>query len=395
MPERVAITGIGVISPFGCGVQPLEQGLMECHGCLAPLRRFDAGFDAPAVGEIAGDVPLEERAGFRASRTDRMAVIAAREAAAQCPDFARAGAVVATTVAGLSDIEPEIATNPAGYYRRGGFAAASAYPNSHVSDAVAAYLGLQGPSFAVSVACASGAMSIALAAQMLLDGAAPVMLAGGTDALCAFTVSGFHSLQALDPAPCRPFDKSRAGLNLGEGAAVVVLESLARARARGAKVWAVLEGWAMTNDAYHLTAPHEEGRGVAECVLRAMRMAGVNPDEIGYVNAHGTATPMNDVAEAKGYECAFRVRRKPIPVSSTKSYFGHCLGAAGALEAVITILSLRAGVLFPTLRLNDPIESSAIEWLRDGTRREPISHAMSVSAGFGGSNTALLFSRGD
>jgi 3-oxoacyl-[acyl-carrier-protein] synthase II len=394
MSDRVAVTGIGAISPFGPGVELLEQGLLECRGCLAPLQRFEVGF-RPAVGEIAGEVPLEERSGFRASRTDRMAVMAAREATADAPDLQAAGAVIATTVAGLSDIEPEIATDPASYYRRGGFADATAYPNSHVSDAVAAYLGLEGPSFAVSVACASGAMSIALAAQMVLDGDTPMMLAGGSDALCAFTVSGFHSLQALDPEPCRPFDKGRQGLNLGEGAAVVVLEPLARARARGAKVWAVLDGWGMTNDAYHLTAPHEEGRGVAECVQAAMRMAGVSPDAIGYVNAHGTATPMNDIAESKGYECAFRARRRPIPVSSTKSYFGHCLGAAGALEAVITILSLRGGVLFPTLRLNDPIDSAAIDWVRGGVRREPLTHAMSVSAGFGGSNTALVFSRGD
>ena len=288
--DAVAVTGIGAISPFGRGLKLLEQGLLEGRSCLAPLERFDSGFDPPTVGEIKDEIELDHRPNFRPSRTDRMAVIAACSAAEnafECPDFRAAGAVIATTVAGLSDITPEIATDPGGYYRKGGFSSATMYPNSHVADAVSAYLELHGPSYAVSVACASGAMAIALAAQMVLDGVAPMMLAGGSDALCSFTVSGFHSLQALDPAPCRPFDRSRNGLNLGEGAAVVVLETVEHARARNADIWAVLRGWAMTNDAYHLTAPHEQGRGVAECLQAAMRMARVSPDEIGYVNAHG------------------------------------------------------------------------------------------------------------
>jgi 3-oxoacyl-(acyl-carrier-protein) synthase len=234
-------------------------------------------------------------------------------------------------------------------------------------------------------------MAIALAANMLLDGVAPMILAGGSDALCPFTLSGFNSLQALDPSPCRPFDQNRKGLNLGEGAAVLVLETLAGAEARNADVLAVLRGWAMTNDAFHPTAPREQGEGLAACIRASMEMAEVGSEEIGYVNAHGTGTPLNDIAETKAYETAFRGRSRPIPVSSTKSYFGHCLGAAGALEAAITITAIRSSALFPTLRLTDPIESPGVDWLRGDVRRQSLPLAVTVSAGFGGSNTALIF----
>jgi len=216
-------------------------------------------------------------------------------------------------------------------------------------------------------------------------------LAGGSDALCPFRLSGFNSLQALDPDPCRPFDQNRKGLNLGEGAAVLVLETLAAAQARNARILAVLRGWAMTNDAFHSTAPHAQGHGLADCMRLCMEMAQASCDEIGYVNAHGTGTPLNDIAETHAYEAAFRGRSHPIPVSSTKSYFGHCLGAAGALEAAITIAAVRCGALLPTLRLTDPIESASVNWLRGEVQRQPLPLAMSVSAGFGGSNTALIF----
>jgi 3-oxoacyl-[acyl-carrier-protein] synthase II len=270
----------------------------------------------------------------------------------------------------------------------------ASYPVAHVADAVAEHFGIRGPRCAISVACASGAMAIGLAANMLLDGAAPIMLAGGSDPLCPFTLSGFNSLQALDPNPCSPFDQNRKGLNLGEGSAVLVLETLAGAIARNASVLAVLRGWAMTNDAFHPTAPQNDGSGLAECIRLSMQMAEVSADEIGYVNAHGTGTPLNDSAEANAYESAFHGRNRPIPVSSTKSYFGHCLGAAGALEAAVTIMAIRSGALVPTLRLTKPIESPGIDWLRGEVKREPLPLAMSASSGFGGSNTVLIFGSG-
>jgi 3-oxoacyl-[acyl-carrier-protein] synthase II len=205
-------------------------------------------------------------------------------------------------------------------------------------------------------------------------------------------VSGFSSLHALDSSACRPFDQAREGLNLGEGAAALVLERRDYATKRHAPIFAELRGWAISNDAFHQTAPHPDGRGLAACMTAAMEMAAVNPDQIGYVNAHGTGTPLNDAAETKAYESAFRARNRPIPVSSTKSYFGHCLGAAGALEAAVTICGIRRGALFPTLRLSEPIESPAVDWLMGRPRRVPLPIAMTVSAGFGGSNAVLIFS---
>jgi 3-oxoacyl-[acyl-carrier-protein] synthase II len=395
----VVVTGVGVVSPYGIGLNCLQAGMLSGRCCLAPTKDVYPGF-AGTTARVSGLPESANGANSRYSRSDRLAIEAARDAVANLAGKSATffeigtGVFMASTVAGLSEIDPEIAGDPAAWYRRGGLSRGATYPAAHVADAVGDDLGIRGPRCAISAACASSAMAIALAANMLLDGAAPIMLAGGSDALCPFTLSGFSSLQALDPDPCRPFDQNRKGLNLGEGAAVLVLETLAGAVERRAHVLAVLHGWAMTNDAFHTTAPHQEGNGLRDCMRTAMEMAKVNVDEIGYVNAHGTGTPLNDIAEASAYEAVFAGRSRPVPVSSTKSYFGHCLGAAGALEAAITIMSVRCGALLPTLRLTDPIESLGVNWLRGEVRREPLPLAMSVSAGFGGSNTALIFGDG-
>ncbi|MGO9231927.1 MAG: beta-ketoacyl-[acyl-carrier-protein] synthase family protein [Bryobacteraceae bacterium] len=387
--STVVITGIGVASPYGVGLEPLEAGLLASECRLAPLARFSPGF-AATVAEYTGELPATCHAKRWLSRSDRLAIAAARDAVG-ADEVRECGVVMATTVAGLSELELQLVADPARWYRAAGLERAASYPVASVAEAVGDAVGARGPRCAVNVACASGAMAIALAAQMCLDGAAPAMLAGGSDALCEFTLSGFRALQALDPQPCRPFDVDRRGLNIGEGAAVLRLETLERAQARHAPVLAVLRGWAMTNDGYHLTAPHEQGRGLATCMLEAMHAASAEPDEIGYVNAHGTGTPLNDVAESKAYATAFSARRQPVPVSSTKSHFGHCLGAAGALEAVVTVIAIRRGALFPTLRLANPVECPRVDWLKGRPRHQSMAAAMSVSAGFGGSNAALVF----
>jgi len=398
-PTGVAVTGIGVVSPLGHGAGSLLRGLLESRSCLGPLTLFDSGIEAVTVAEAPEPLPPVSVPGYRPSRTDTLGVLAARASSSQvfphCADYRKTGVVMATTVGGLSEIEAEITVDPCGHYRSGSFGAVTSYQTSQVASCIAADMGLEGPCVGVSVACASGAMAIALGARMILDGTAPMMLVGGSEALCAFTVGGFNALQALDPEPCTPFDTGRRGLNLGEGAVVLVLESLGRSRARGAEVLSILMGWGMSNDAYHPTAPHPDGLGLSESMGAAMRMASVDPGRIGYLNAHGTGTSLNDEAEVKAIEAAFRDRKRPLPVSSTKSYFGHCLGAAGALEAAVTILSLRSGVLPPTLRLTDPLESEKIDWLVGAPRRESITAAMTASAGFGGSNTSLVFGVAD
>lgn len=393
--KTIVVTGVGVVSPYGIGLDCLQIGMLSGECCLAPTKDLYPGFEGTTAQ--VRELPLLAGASTsQYSRTDQLAVLAVQDATAnsgcESAAFRESGVVMANTVGGLTEIDTGIAKDPAAWYRHPGrLSRGVSYPFAHVADAVSEHFGIRGPSCAVSVACASGAVAIALAAEMLLDGAAPIILAGGSDPLCPFTLSGFNSLRALDPNPCSPFDQNRKGLNLGEGSAVLILETLAGATARNANILAVLRGWAMTNDAFHPTAPHAQGSGLADCIRLSMEMAEVSVDDICYVNAHGTGTPLNDVAEANAYETAFRGRNRPIPVSSTKSYFGHCLGAAGALEAAITIMAVGAGALIPTLRLTHPIESPGVDWLRGEVKRQPLPLAMSVSSGFGGSNAALIF----
>ena len=395
--KTIVVTGVGVVSPYGIGLDRLQAGMLSGECCLERTKDdVYPGFEG-MTAKIRELPPLAEDINARYSRTDQLAVMATQDAIANSDSstFLESGIVMASTLGGLTEIDAGIAKDPAAWYRRpGGLLRAASYPFGHVADAVGEHFGICGPRCGISVACASGAVAIALAANMLLEGAAPMVLAGGSDPLCPFTLSGFNALRALDPDACTPFDQNRKGLNLGEGSAVLVLETLAAADARKAKVLAVLHGWAMTNDAFHPTAPQEEGSGLADCIRLSMEMAKVSGDDIGYVNAHGTGTPLNDRAEANAYETAFRGRKHPIPVSSTKSYFGHCLGAAGALEAAITIMAIRSGALLPTLRLTNPIESPAVEWLRGEAKRQPLPLAMSASSGFGGTNTVLIFGSG-
>jgi 3-oxoacyl-[acyl-carrier-protein] synthase II len=402
MPRHtpVAVTGIGAISPYGLGWKSLLGGLAASRSGTGPMSGADNPLDSvPIVGRVTVPLEMEPPKGFRLSRTDRLALLAAREASGSLAetreDRRECAVVVSTTVGGLSDIDPQFVRDPAKYYRNGGLAPASTYPVSHVADCVAAALGLGGPRLGLSVACASGAMAVAVAARLIEQGRARVALAGGSDALSLFTLAGFNALQALDDQPCRPFCQTRAGLNLGEGAAMLLLEDPVHARARRAAILAWLSGWAFSNDAFHPTAPDEEGRGLALSMELAMHSAGVRGEDVGYVNAHGTGTQLNDAAEVKAYEKVFAGCTIPVPVSSTKSHIGHTLGAAGAIEAVITLLALRTGTLFPTLRLERPIETACVDLLRCSPRRSSMEVAMSVSAGFGGSNTSLVFRRSE
>ena len=393
------MTGVGVVSPYGIGLDCMQAGMLSGKSCLEPAKDdVYPGFEG-TIAKVRGLPALAEYSSPKYSRTDQLAAIATQDAMASSGTdrsaFVDSGIVMASTLGGLTEIDTGIAKDPAAWYRRpDGLLRAASYPFAHVADVTGDHFGIRGPHCAVSVACASGAVAIALAASTLLDGAAPIVLAGGCDPLCPFTLSGFNSLQALDPNPCSPFDQNRRGLNLGEGSAVLILETLAGATARNARILAVLRGWAMTNDAFHPTAPQKDGSGLADCIRLAMEMAEVSADDVGYVNAHGTGTPLNDSAESQAYETAFRGRKHPIPVSSTKSYFGHCLGAAGALEAAITIMAIRAGALIPTLRLTNPIESPGIDWLRGEVKHQPLPLAMSASSGFGGSNAVLIFESG-
>jgi 3-oxoacyl-[acyl-carrier-protein] synthase II len=268
-------------------------------------------------------------------------------------------------------------------------------PLSTTAAAIAQAFGTHGPRATYSTACSSSALAIAEAAVAVRSGRADVALAVGTDALCRVTYAGFDALQALDPHGCRPFDRERGGLSLGEGAAALVLEDVELARARGARVIARVLGHASSSDAHHVTAPDPEGRGAQAALRGALAAASLSPDAVDYVNAHGTGTRQNDEMEVRVLRAVFGPRLSRLPVSSTKSQLGHCLGAAGAIEAAATILALDGEFLppTPTLRAPDPAWED-LDLVPVAGRRQASEVAVTSSYGFGGHNVTLVLGRG-
>jgi 3-oxoacyl-[acyl-carrier-protein] synthase II len=263
-------------------------------------------------------------------------------------------------------------------------------PTSH-AEVLGHTLGLRGPRETVVTACSSGAVALAEAAALIEDGVVDVALAGGVDAITRICYMGFNALKLCDPTPCRPFDRDRRGMSIGEGAAFIVLESAAHARARGARAYAELAGHATTTDAFHVTAPEPHGEGMARAMRQALAHARVAPAEVGYANAHGTATPQNDRIEAHALGAVFGEGR--LLVSSTKSMIGHTMAAAGSLEAIATILALVHGLVPPTANLATPDPDIAFDCVPNVARAAPIACAISNSFGFGGQNVTLVLRR--
>ena len=389
---RIAVTGVGIICSIGRNKDEAWRSICESRAGIGRLSRFPGEtFPTDVAAEVAADIapllPMAKKDTRRLSRSDRLAIIAAAEALAQADDAAtrlpRERAIVSTgtSTGGLLEGEEY-------YFTRlvRGRAHASRVlqqPTSGPSDAVAGALKLGGGVLSNATACASGGAAIGMAADLLRARQADAAIAGGSDALCRLTYSGFNVLQAVDDRPCSPFHAQRKGITLGEGAAYLVLERWDDAAARGARILAELRGYGATCDAYHPTAPHDEGRG-AEAAMRAA----VNGDGVDYVNAHGTGTLLNDSAETKAITAALGAH---IPVSSTKSYFGHTLGASGALEAVITVLALQHQLAPPTLRLDRAADDCTLDYIPHTPRRMAMRAAVSNTFGFGGSNVSLLF----
>jgi 3-oxoacyl-[acyl-carrier-protein] synthase II len=301
---------------------------------------------------------------------------------------------VGATTGGMRETEEAYRRRRVGVDRRFRLSRLLATPLSTPAGVVSQALGIFGPRATFSTACSSSALALGAAADTIRRGEARVALAVGTDQLCRLTYAGFEALQALDPGPCRPFDRGRRGLSLGEGAAALVLEDPEHARARGVRIRALLLGWATTTDAHHVTAPHPEGAGALRALVGALAAAGVAPDAVDYVNAHGSATPQNDAVEIAVLRAALGRRLGRVPVSSSKSQFGHCLAAAGALEAVVTVLALETGILPPTLHLEAPEAAwSDLDLVPVPGRRAPLGIAVSSSYGFGGHNVTLVLAR--
>jgi 3-oxoacyl-[acyl-carrier-protein] synthase II len=402
--RQVAVTGLGAVTPFGGEVADLAAALLDGRCAVGPLTRFAYAGRCALAAEVAG--PVETPGGRlpaptvrRLSRPDRFALVAAEQALAHAglaaPALASAGVFVGATVGGMAESEEAYRRRHSGTDRRWRLSRLLGTPLSTTAAALAQAFGAHGPRATYSTACSSSALAIAEAASAVSSGRVSVALAAGTDALCRVTYAGFDALQALDPLGCRPFDRERGGLSLGEGAAALVLEDAEHARARGARIIARVLGHASSSDAHHVTAPDPEGRGVLAALHGALAAAALSPDAVDYVNAHGTGTRQNDEMEIRVLRAVFGRRLSRLPVSSTKSQVGHCLGAAGAIEAVVTILALDRGFLPPTatLRAPDPAWGD-LDLVPVAGRRQAIEVAITSSYGFGGHNVTLVLGRG-
>ena len=328
-----------------------------------------------------------------ASRPDRFGLQAAFEAVRHAGLDARALAdaalVFGTGTGGLTSTEAFVQAGD------GPAALLIAHQPASVTDLVARHLGVRGPRTTIMTACSSSATAIGYAADRIRLGHVDVALAGGAEGLTRLTYAGFGCLRATAPGeePCRPFDAERKGLTLGEGAAVLVLEEYEHARARGATVLAVVAGWGITADAHHMTAPHPEGEGAARAMQQALDDARLPADAVGYVNAHGTGTPHNDAAETLAIKRIFGARAPSVPVSSIKSMVGHTLGAAGAIEAAASVLTLARGFVPPTVHLRTPDPAFGLDYVPGATRELSVEALLSNSFAFGGNNTVLALTR--
>jgi 3-oxoacyl-[acyl-carrier-protein] synthase II len=393
---RIAITGIGSINALGTGVEAFAEGLRGGRCGIGPPTRFASeGYRLTCVAEAPAPVVpagVSRRTAQRLSLTARLALAAAAEAwdGAGLADGSACGVVLGTTTGGMASGEESYRQEVTGGGPCAPLASWLETPIAVATDAVAALIGSRGPRLTVSTACSSGANALGIAADWIRAGEAPAVLCGGAESLCRMTFSGFNVLQALDRVPCRPFDRDRAGLSLGEGAALFVLEDWAAAERRGARILGALLGYGVSADAYHLTQPRPDGAGAVLAMQRALDDAGLDAAAIDYVNAHGTGTPLNDVAETRAIKTVLGARAHAVPVSSTKSQVGHCLAAAGAIGALAALLALRGGFVPPTATLRAPDPECDLDYVPVRSRPAALRTVLSNSYGFGGNNTSLV-----
>lgn len=397
---RIFVTGIGIVSPLGIGVETTFDGLVAGRCGLGPLTLFDAsGCRSDVAAEVPG-LSISDAATSSAtdlegwSRTDAMAVLAAREAlaGARVHDELPVDLICGGTTAGMFETEALLAEMHGDREARRPLSKMLSHPLSATVDRMQEAVRPFGQARTICSACSSGANALLLAATWLRTGRSERVLAGGADGLCRLTYTGFSSLGALSPEPCRPFDRARRGLTLGEGAAFLLVETEAAAEARGAIPICELRGWAVAAEAHHITNPEPTGETAAAVMAAALRRAALPPDAIGYVNAHGTATPLNDRMESAALRRCFGDRVEQLPVSSSKGQIGHTLGAAGAIEAAVCALVVERGIMPPTVGLASVDPECALGHLQEA-RSGVVDAAMSDSFGFGGSDAVLVLTR--
>jgi 3-oxoacyl-[acyl-carrier-protein] synthase-1 len=394
---EIVVTGVGIVSGIGFGTAETMQAIAGMRSGLAPLTLFDSIYTHTLpVSEVkAGNAALKQRLGLPSnktySRTALLGMLAAKQAAddARLPlrKGLRIGFVSGTSVGGMDKSEQFYTAFLAN--RNGGrLREIAQHDCADSTEKIAAHIGASGYVTTISTACSSGANAIILGARLITHDIVDCVVAGGTDALCKFTLNGFASLKILDAVACRPLDERRAGLNLGEGAGYVVLE---RKSAAAASPYCRLAGYANVCEAYHQTASSLEGDGPFEAMKQALETAGITPGEVDYINFHGTGTPNNDLAEGNAVKRLF-AKKTPF-LSSTKAFTGHTLGAAGGIEAVLSALAIKHGLLYPNLNFAQPIAAHGLVPVTTFRQGEKINAVLSNSFGFGGNDAALLFTK--
>jgi 3-oxoacyl-[acyl-carrier-protein] synthase II len=414
LDRRVVITGLGLITPLGTGTGKSWEALLQGRSGVGPITKFDASeFSVRIAAEVDDFVPEEWVSKKDLRKMDLFIPYAlaasqmALEDAGVDDDLSeeerrRFGVLIGSGIGGLNVMEREFRTlTERGPRRMSPFFIPAMIINL-ASGHVSMKWGLKGPNSAVVTACATGAHAIGDAAQIIRRGEADAMVAGGTEGvICPLAVGGFASMRALSTrndepeTASRPFSADRDGFVIGEGAGIVILEEEERARKRGARIYAEVAGYGMSGDAYHISAPHEEGHGAVQAMEAALEDAGLPPDQIGYINTHGTATPAGDVVEVRAIRRTFGDHADKLAVNSTKSMIGHLLGAAGGAEAIVTALTVHHGVVHPTTNLLEPDPECDLDFVTDGPREVPLTAGLSNSFGFGGTNAALVLKRYD
>lgn len=410
MRRRVVVTGMGLVIPTGIGVETAWKNVCEGKSGIGPLTRFDTnGFDTKIAGEVKSFNPelyIDKKEIKKMDLFIHFAIAAAKEAledaqlAITPENSEQIGVIVGTGLGGLPSLERyhKILLEK-GPGRISPFFIPMLIANL-ASGQIAIQFGPKGPNTCVVTACATGAHCIGDAFRVIVYGDAEAMIAGGTEAnITPLTIGGFNSMKALstrndEPEKAsRPFEKNRDGFVVAEGAGIIILEELQFALKRKAKIYGELVGYGYTGDAYHITAPSPDGDGAVRCMRMAIKDAGLKPEDVDYINAHGTSTPLNDLTETIAIKTVFGDRAKKVPVSATKSMTGHLLGAAGSTEAIFTVLAIRDGIMPPTINYEEADPQCDLDYVPNVARRKPVKIAMSNAFGFGGTNATLVFKK--
>jgi 3-oxoacyl-[acyl-carrier-protein] synthase II len=400
---RAVVSGLGVLTSIGGNIPSFWGNLLEGVCGIDRITLFDASaYRAKKAAEVKGFNPRQHfspRQLKRMSRCDQLGMKAALEALADSAldltneDRERIGIFIGGGAGGIFSAEKYRKEMIRKGWRKVRPSLLLPFSTCALNDAMAEEYRILGPRATIATACSSSATAIGCGLDAVRSGEVDIAMVGGSESLSEVTFGGFNSLRSVDEEYCRPFDLHRKGLSLGEGAAFLILEEAEHTRKRGGKILAELMGYGLSGDGQHMTAPDPEGKGAARAMQEALKDAGVNREEVDYINAHGTATPANDAAETKAIKSLFGERAGRIPVSASKSMIGHCLGAAGALEAVATVLAIRDHRIPPTIHYETPDPECDLDYVPNQARDAVVEIALSNSFAFGGNNTALVFGK--